>query len=65
MRFVFPSNFTGNPGLPFPVGYDSRGLPIGIQAICHLWDDVFPLRVAYNTETVVKRELPGRLYKVF
>jgi len=65
MRFVFPGNFTGNPGITFPVGYDSRGLPIGMQAIGRHWDEALLLRVAYNAETVVKRELPKRFYKIF
>ena len=65
MRFVFPLNLTGNPGIAFPVGYDSRGLPIGMQAIGRHWDEALLLRVAYNAETVVKRVLPKRFYKVF
>ncbi len=29
--FTLPANLGGVPGLAFPVGFDSRGLPIGIQ----------------------------------
>jgi Asp-tRNA(Asn)/Glu-tRNA(Gln) amidotransferase A subunit family amidase len=65
MRFVFPLNLTGNPAIAFPVGYDSRGLPIGMQAIGRHWDEALLLRVAYNAESVVKRVLPKRFYKVF
>jgi len=65
MRFVFPFNFTGHPAISFPVGYDSRGLPIGMQAVGRHWDEALLLRVAYNAESVVKRILPKRFYKVF
>jgi len=65
MRYVFPFNLTGNPGISFPVGYNSRGLPIGMQAVGRHWDEALLLRVAFNAETVVKRVLPKRFYKVF
>lgn len=65
MRFVFPINLTGNPGIAFPVGYDGRGLPVGMQVIGRHWDEALLLRVAYNAETVVTRVLPKRFYKVF
>ena len=29
--FTLPANLAGVPGLTFPVGFDSRGLPIGMQ----------------------------------
>jgi len=29
--FTLPANLAGVPGLSFPVGFDSRGLPIGMQ----------------------------------
>jgi aspartyl-tRNA(Asn)/glutamyl-tRNA(Gln) amidotransferase subunit A len=65
MRFVFPFNLTGNPGLSFPVGYDSRGMPIAMQAVGRHWEEALLFRVAYNAENVVKRILPKRFYKVF
>jgi Asp-tRNA(Asn)/Glu-tRNA(Gln) amidotransferase A subunit family amidase len=65
MRFVFASNFTGNPAITFPVGYDQRGMPISMQAIGRHWDEALLYRVAYNAEKVVKRIPPKRFYKVF
>ena len=65
MRFVFPGNLTGNPGIAFPVAYDSRGLPIGMQAIGRHWEEALLLRVAYNAEQVVERVTPKRYYRVF
>jgi Asp-tRNA(Asn)/Glu-tRNA(Gln) amidotransferase A subunit family amidase len=65
MRFVFPGNLTGLPGITFPVGYDSRGLPIGMQAIGRHWEENLLLRVAYNAEQVVQRVTPKRYYRVF
>jgi aspartyl-tRNA(Asn)/glutamyl-tRNA(Gln) amidotransferase subunit A len=29
--FTLPANLAGIPGLSFPVGFDSDGLPIGMQ----------------------------------
>jgi aspartyl-tRNA(Asn)/glutamyl-tRNA(Gln) amidotransferase subunit A len=65
MRYVFPSNFTGNPGITFPVAYDSRGLPVGMQAIGRHWEEALLLRVAYNAEQAVQRQTPKRYYRVF
>ncbi|HEX7598226.1 MAG TPA: amidase, partial [Polyangia bacterium] len=65
MRFVFPSNFTGNPAISFPAGYDSRGLPIGMQAIGRHWEEHVLLRVAYAAEQAMTRRQPVRFYKVF
>jgi len=65
MRFVFPSNFTGNPAISFPAGYDGRGLPIGMQAIGRHWDEALLLRIAYTAEQSLSRRKPARFYKVF
>lgn len=58
MRFIFPGNLLGLPAISFPCGYDSRGLPVGMQAIGRHWEENLLLRVAYNAEQVVKRVLP-------
>ena len=65
MRFVFPSNFTGNPAISFPAGYDRRGLPVGMQAIGRHWDEALLLRLAYTAEQSLSRRQPERFYKVF
>jgi Asp-tRNA(Asn)/Glu-tRNA(Gln) amidotransferase A subunit family amidase len=65
MRYVFPSNFTGNPAISFPAGYNSRGLPIGMQAIGRHWEEHLLLRLAYTAEQAMTRRQPARFYKVF
>jgi Asp-tRNA(Asn)/Glu-tRNA(Gln) amidotransferase A subunit family amidase len=65
MRFVFPSNLTGNPAISFPAGYDSRGLPVGMQAIGRHWEENLLLRVAYAAEQVVERRTPVRFHPTF
>ena len=65
MRFIVPGNLAGLPAISFPAGYDSRGLPVGMQAMGRHWEEHLLLRVAYNAEQVVKRRAPGRFYRVF
>ena len=40
MRFTLPFNISGNPALSFNMGYDSNGLPIGLQAIGRRGEDM-------------------------
>ena len=58
MRFVFPGNLTGLPAIAFPVGYDTNGMPIGMQAMGRHWEEKLLLRVAYNAELRLTRQLP-------
>lgn len=58
MRYIIPGNLLGLPGIAFPSGYDSRGMPVGMQAIGRHWEEDLLLRVAYNAEQVVERKLP-------
>ena len=58
MRYIIPGNLLGLPGIAFPSGYDSRGMPVGMQAIGRHWEENLLLRVAYNAEQVVERKLP-------
>mmetsp|Transcript_40084 Transcript_40084/g.95216 ORF Transcript_40084/g.95216 Transcript_40084/m.95216 type:complete len:248 (+) Transcript_40084:507-1250(+) len=37
MRFVVTANLTGFPAMSVPVGYDSEGLPIGLQLMGRPW----------------------------
>jgi Asp-tRNA(Asn)/Glu-tRNA(Gln) amidotransferase A subunit family amidase len=62
MRFAFPSNLTGHPAISFPAGYDSAGLPIGMQAIGKAWSERLLLRLAAFADTVVERRRPQRYY---
>jgi len=39
--FTLPANLAGIPGLSFPVGFDQRGLPIGMQLMApHFREDL-------------------------
>ncbi len=58
MRFIIPGNLLGLPAISFPSGFDSRGMPIGMQAIGRHWDESLLLRTAYNAEQIVERKLP-------
>ena len=62
MRFAYVSNFTGHPAISFPAGYDSTGLPIGMQAIGRAWGERLLLRLAAFADTVVERRKPQRYY---
>ena len=67
MHFMFPGNLTGLPAIAFPVGYDSHGMPIGMQAMGRHWEEHLLMRVAYNAELRTHRRLPATYFwvKVF
>jgi aspartyl-tRNA(Asn)/glutamyl-tRNA(Gln) amidotransferase subunit A len=48
--FTIPVNLAGLPGLSVPCGFDSGGLPIGLQLIGNLWEEEKLLRTAYAYE---------------
>jgi Asp-tRNA(Asn)/Glu-tRNA(Gln) amidotransferase A subunit family amidase len=58
MRFVTPANLTGHPAISFPAGYDSSGMPVGLQAIGRAWQEHALLRLAYTAEQFLKRKEP-------
>lgn len=58
MRYAFPANLAGLPAISFPAGYDSIGLPIGMQAMGRWWDENLLLRIAFNAEKMVERRKP-------
>ena len=58
MRYVFPGNLAGLPAISFPAGYDSIGLPIGMQAMGRWWEENLLLRIACNAEKLVERRKP-------
>ncbi|XP_072036786.1 uncharacterized protein [Amphiura filiformis] len=45
MRFVTIGNLTGIPCLVVPVGYDSQGLPVGLQIMGRWWEEHVILRI--------------------
>ncbi len=62
MRFAMPANLTGLPAIAFPVGYDRRGLPMGMQAMGRPWEEHHLLRVAHAAEQVTSRRRPATYY---
>jgi Asp-tRNA(Asn)/Glu-tRNA(Gln) amidotransferase A subunit family amidase len=65
MRFVFPGNLLGLPAISFPVGYDGRGMPLGMQAMGRHWQEHLLLRLAFTAEKTLLRRLPKRYYPLF
>jgi len=59
MRYAFPGNMAGLPAISFPAGYDSLGLPIGMQAMGRWWEEDLLFRIAFNAEKVVERRKPA------
>jgi Asp-tRNA(Asn)/Glu-tRNA(Gln) amidotransferase A subunit family amidase len=64
MRFATAANMTGLPAVSFPVGYTKNGLPIGMQAMGHPWDEATLLRLAVNAEQAMERKEPKVHYKI-
>ena len=48
--FTIPTNIAGLPGLSVPCGFDSSGLPVGVQFIGRPFDEATLLRVAHAYE---------------
>ena len=58
MRFITSANLTGLPAISLPVGYDGKGLPIGMQLMSGAWQESLLLRLAYFLEQSVERKMP-------
>ncbi len=59
MRFVTPPNLTGYPAISIPVGYNQKGMPIGLQAIGKPWEESLLLGIAGVLEQISKRGKPA------
>lgn len=64
MRFVTAGNLTGLPAVSFPVGYTTKGLPIGMQAIGRAWKESLLLRLALNAEQAIERKEPQVYFNI-
>ena len=58
MRYAFPANLIGLPAISFPAGYDTAGMPIGIQFMGRPWCEHNLLRLAHAGERHVLRVPP-------
>ena len=50
--FTLPANLAGVPGLAFPVGFDSKGLPVGMQLMGMHFREELLFRVAHAYQQV-------------
>ena len=50
--FTLPANLAGVPGLAFPVGFDSTGLPVGMQLMGMHFGEELLLRMAHAYQQV-------------
>ena len=50
--FTLPANLAGVPGLTFPVGFDSKGLPIGMQLMGRHFDEPTLFRLAHAYQQI-------------
>ncbi len=59
--FTLPANLAGVPGLAFPVGFDGRGLPVGMQLMGPAFGEerLFRMAVAYQRVTDWHLRRPG------
>ncbi len=48
--FTVPFNLTGQPAASVPCGFDSQGLPVGLQIIGRAFEDALVLRAAWAFE---------------
>lgn len=63
-RFVLAANLTGLPAISIPAGYDTQGLPIGLQLIGRAWSEALLLHVASVSEQFVTKRSPRRQFQL-
>jgi aspartyl-tRNA(Asn)/glutamyl-tRNA(Gln) amidotransferase subunit A len=56
--YTVPANLAGLPGISLPAGFDSKGLPIGLQLIGKPFEEETLLRIARATEPSQHRAPP-------
>ena len=54
--YTISVNLAGLPGISFPGGFDSKGLPIGVQMIGNCFEEKKIIRTAYAFEQSLKAE---------
>jgi aspartyl-tRNA(Asn)/glutamyl-tRNA(Gln) amidotransferase subunit A len=58
--FTYPFNLTQQPAASVPCGFTQNGLPVGLQVVGRMFDDLQVLRVcaAYEAETQFYKARP-------
>lgn len=64
MRFATAANITGFPAISVPAGYDSMGLPIGLQAMARPWQEHRLLEWAHFVESQGDYRRPSSHFRV-
>ena len=54
-------NLAGLPGISLPCGYDSNGLPVGLQLLAKPFDEKSMIRAAYAFEQTMQYRRPTTL----
>ncbi len=58
-RLTYPFNLTGLPAVSVPCGFDTDGMPIGLQVAARPFDEASVLRCAAAVERMMgKRRQP-------
>jgi aspartyl-tRNA(Asn)/glutamyl-tRNA(Gln) amidotransferase subunit A len=55
--FTLPANLAGVPALAFPVGFDSKGLPIGMQLMGKPFDEGTLFKTAHTYQQATEYHL--------
>jgi len=50
MKFTYPFNITGQPAATVPCGFDTNGLPVGLQIVGRWRDEVTVLQASVAFE---------------
>jgi len=58
-KYTAPFNLSGLPALSIPCGFDSNGLPIGLQVVSRAWNEAGVLRAGYAYQLVTDWHLSG------
>ena len=61
--YTLPLNLAGLPGISIPVGFDSQGLPVGMQLIGNYWQESLLLRCGARLQEVT--DWHGRIQSSF
>ncbi len=64
MRFATAGNLTGLPALTVTAGYDSKGLPVGIQLMGRAWEEHRLLQLGRIIEEAIAKKTPQVNYRL-
>jgi aspartyl-tRNA(Asn)/glutamyl-tRNA(Gln) amidotransferase subunit A len=52
--FTVPANITGDPAISIPIGFDEKGLPMGIQLIAPAFNEALLFTIGKDIESTVQ-----------